>query len=301
LIHRLIFHNDRIVPVDEERLSAGQAGLMNGWGLFTTMRVFQGVPFAYERHWRRLEKDAGRIRLPFPFDPANVRQRLGELLAANQVAEGTARIYMIYNRVGFWQSGESLPDVDLILCTAGLPAYSGEARLGVAEHGRHAGSPLAGVKTTSWLNNVWHLAESQKAGWTEVILLNERGEVAECTSANIFCVKDGSVFTPPLSSGCLEGVTRSVLLEIAPRAGVPMSEKTLRLADLHAADEVFITSTNRSLLGVSEVSGHRYTVVMGRVVQKLERAFDGYMREYVKVAQASACGGAALQGQKPTG
>jgi len=135
---------------------------------------------------------------------------------------------------------------------------------------------------------VWHLAEAQKAGWTEVLLLNERGEAAECTSANIFCVKDGAVFTPPLSSGCLEGVTRSVLMEIAAGAGVSMSEKTLTLADLHAADEVFITSTNRSLLGVSEIAGNKYSVVAGPLVQKLERAFDACMREYV--ARASACG-----------
>jgi branched-chain amino acid aminotransferase len=254
---------------------------MNGWGLFTTTRIFQGEAFAYERHWRRLEKDAKRIRLPFPFHSEKVRQHLGELLAANQVVEGTARIYMIYNRVGFWQSDEPMPEVDLILCTAGLPAHSEEARLAVAEHGRHAASPLAGVKTTAWLNNVWHLAEAQKAGWTEVVLLNERGEVSECTSANIFCAKDGAVFTPPLSSGCLEGVTRSVLLEIAARAGVPMSEKTLRLEDLHAADEVFITSTNRTLLGVSEIAGHKYSVVMGSLVQRLERAFEASMREYV--------------------
>jgi branched-chain amino acid aminotransferase len=157
------------------------------------------------------------------------------------------------------------------------------------------------VKTTAWLNNVWQLAEAQKEGWTEVILLNERGEVAECTSANIFCVKDGTVFTPPLSSGCLEGVTRSILLEIAPRAGVAMSEKTLRLDDLYAADEVFITSTNRTLLGVSEISGRQYSVVMGPVVQKLEREFDATMREYVKVGRASAFGGSALQEPKPAG
>jgi branched-subunit amino acid aminotransferase/4-amino-4-deoxychorismate lyase len=80
-----------------------------------------------------------------------------------------------------------------------------------------------------------------------------------------------------------------------------MSEKTLTLGDFYAADEVFITSTNRSLLGVSEISGHRYSVVAGPVVQKLERAFEAAMREYVKVARASACGGAALQGQKPPG
>src|SRR6202046_2147481 len=173
---------------------------------------------------------------------------------------------MIFNRVGVLTSGEALPEVDLILCTAGLPPHPGEARLGVAEDGRHAASPLAGVKTTSWLNNVWHLAEAQKAGWTEVLLLNERGEVAECTSANIFCVKDGAVFTPPPSSGCLEGVTRSVLLEIAARVDVSMTEKTLKLEDPYAAEEVFITSTNRTLLGVSEISGRRCSVVMGPLV-----------------------------------
>ncbi|MGD0908309.1 MAG: aminotransferase class IV [Candidatus Acidiferrales bacterium] len=282
LIHRHIFHNNRIVTVDAARLSPGQAGLMNGWGIFTTMRIFQGEAFAYERHWQRLEKDAGRIGLPFPFDPEKVRRDLSELLSANQVIEGTARTYMIRNQVGFWQSDEPRPEVDLILCTAGLPSYPGLARLSIAEHGRHAASPLAGVKTTSWLNNVWHLAEAQKAGWTEVILLNERGEVAECTSANIFCVKEGKVLTPPLSSGCLEGVTRSVLIEIAPRAGVQIVEQSIT-----PEEEVFITSTNRTLLGVSEIAGHKYTVVAGPPVQKLERAFDATVREYVAQRAAS--------------
>jgi branched-chain amino acid aminotransferase len=300
LIHRLIFHNDRIVPIDEARLSPAQAGLLNGWGLFTTMRIFQGVPFAYERHWRRLEKDAARIRMPFRFDSDEVRRRLNELLAANQVVEGTVRVYLVYNRIGFWQGDDSMPDVDLILCTAGLPAHADSARLGVAEHGRHAGSALAGVKTTSWLNNVWQLAEAQKAGWTEVILLNERGEVAECTSANIFCVKGGEVFTPPLSSGCLEGVTRSVLLEIAAKAGAVLREKSLTLEDLYSSDEVFITSTNRTLLGVSEIAGRKYSVVMGPLAQKLERAFETSMREYVQVAQASGCGVSTVHESKPT-
>jgi branched-chain amino acid aminotransferase len=301
LIHRLIFHNDRIVPVDEARLSPAQAGLLNGWGLFTTMRIFQGVAFAYERHWRRLEKDAARIRMPFRFDPDEVRRHLNDLLVANQVAEGTVRIYLVYDRIGFWQGDDdAMPDVDLILCTAGLPPHADNARLGVAEHGRHAASPLAGVKTTSWLNNVWQLAEAQKGGWTEVILLNERGEVAECTSANIFCVKGGEAFTPPLSSGCLEGVTRSVLLEIAPKAGVVLRENVLTVEDLYSSDEVFITSTNRTLLGVSEIAGRKYSVVMGQLVQKLERAFETCMREYVKVAQASACGVSTVHESKPT-
>jgi branched-chain amino acid aminotransferase len=287
VIHRYVFHNDRIVPIEQIRLSPGQGGLLSGWGLFTTMRIFQGEAFAYERHWRRLEKDSGRIRLPFPFDPAQVRRHLSELLNANQVVEGTARIYMIYNRVGLWQSDEPMPQVDLILCTAGLPAHPELARLGIAEHGRHAASPLAGVKVTAWLNNVWHLAEAQKQGWSEVVLLNERGEVAECTTANIFSVKDGRVTTPPLSSGCLEGVTRSVLLEIAPRSSVPMIEQTLMPQDLYAADEVFITSTNRSLLGVSEIAGHKYPAAPGPIARKLERAFATTMHDYVAQRTAS--------------
>jgi branched-chain amino acid aminotransferase len=288
VIHRYVSHNDCLIPIEQARLSPGQGGLLSGWGLFTTMRIFQGEAFAYERHWRRLEKDAGKIRLPFPFDPAQVRRQLSELLKANEVVEGTARIYMIYNRVGAWQSDEPMPPVDLILCTAGLPAHPELARLTIGPHGRHAASPLAGVKVTSWLNNVWHLAEAQKAGWSEVVLLNERGEVAECTTANIFSVKNGTVSTPPLSSGCLEGVTRSVLLEIAPSAGVPMIEQTLTPEDLYAAEEIFITSTNRSLLGVCEIAGHKYPGAPGPIAQKLEHAFGAAMREYVTRLTASS-------------
>ncbi len=254
---------------------------MSGWGIFTTLRIFHGVAFAYERHWIRLQKDAGRIRLPFPFEADRVREQLSELVRANHVAEGTARVYIIHNKFGLWQSDEAAPPADLLLCTADLPPHHEPGRLDLCEHGRHAASPLAGVKVTSWLNNVWSLAETQARGYNEVVLLNERGEVAECTAANIFCVRQGKVLTPPLNSGCLEGVTRSVLLEIGPKLGVPVVETTLRPEDLFAAEEVFITSTNRSLLGISEVAGHTFSAAPGPVTQRLELAFRAHMEEYV--------------------
>src|SRR4029077_13382705 len=125
------------------------------------------------------------------------------------------------------RSDEAFPAADLLIYSAGLPAHRETVRLGLREHGRHAASPLAGVKVTSWLNNVWNLYEAQQDGFDEAVLLNERGEVAECTAANIFCARGGRVFTPPLSSGCLEGVTRSILLEIGKDAGVPVEEKVL--------------------------------------------------------------------------
>src|ERR1700690_2169397 len=288
MIHRSIFHNDRLSSIEDVRLSPGQAGLLNGWGLFTTIRIYEGIPFAFERHWKRLVRDAERTHCPFPYQAETVREQLGEVLRANRVKEGCARIYAIYNQVGFWRSDESFPTVDLIIYSADLPSYSERARLGLREKGRHAASPLAGVKVTSWLNNVWSLYEAQRAGFDEVVLLNERGEVAECTAANIFCVKGGRVSTPPLDSGCLEGVTRGVLLETGAAAGVPVEERVLLPQDLFGADEVFISSTNRNLLPVSEIEGRKIGTGAVPVVEKLEKVFAAYVREYIETRAAAS-------------
>jgi branched-chain amino acid aminotransferase len=287
MIHRHIFHNHRLLPIEDVRLSPGQSGLLSGWGLFTTMRVAEGVAFAFERHWKRLTRDAERTHCPFPFEQEKVRAQLGEVLRANGVREGCARIYALGNQIGFWRSDEGFPTADLVICSSELPAYRDPLALGLREQGRHAASPLAGVKVTSWLPNVWALYEAQREGNDEVILLNERGEVAECTAANIFCVRDGRVLTPPLSSGCLAGITREVMMEIGPGAGVPVEERTLFPADLYAAEEVFITSTNRTMLNVSSIAGRAIQIPRDPVARELEKIFAKYVREYVS-AQATA-------------
>jgi len=287
VIHPFISHNESLLPIEKVRLSPGQVGLICGWGIFTTVRISRGEAFAYERHWRRLEKDAAIIRLPMLHTGAKVRVNLHEVIRANKVTEGCARIYLVYNSVGFWQSSEQRPSVDLIIYSAGLPEYREIVRLGLRAHGRHAASPLAGVKTISWLNNVWSIAEANKEGFDEVVMLNERGEVAECTSANIFAVRDGKIYTPPLSSGCLEGITRGILLEIAPEAGLAVVEQTLRPEDLYSAEEVFITSTNRSLISVGEIAGHSISA-SGPVCQRLLELFDAYVSDYVTRRLASA-------------
>lgn len=288
LIHKNIFHNESLLPIEKVRLSPGQAGLICGWGIFTTVRIARGEAFAYERHWRRLEKDAAIIHLPMPYSSAKVRLHLHEVIRANQVAEGAARIYLVYNQVGYWQSEEKLSEVDLIIYTAPLPQYREPVRLALREHGRHAASPLAGVKTISWLQNVWAVSEAQKEGFDEVVLLNERGEVAECTAANIFAVKNGKVFTPPLNSGCLEGVTRGILFEIAPEAGVAVIEQALRPEDLYSSDEIFISSTNRNLIGVGEIAGNKIATAPGPITHQLNELFDTYVTDYVTRRLATA-------------
>lgn len=287
MIHRFVFHNDRLLPVEDVRLSPGQAGLLNGWGLFTTTRIVCGIPFAFERHWKRLKRDAERTYCPFPFAPEEVHNKLDQLLRANQVREGCARIYAIYNQ-GFWSSSEHFPPADLILYSSDLPSYREPVRLGLRENGRHAASPLAGVKVTSWLNNVWNLHQAHQAGFDEVVMLNERGEVAECTAANIFCVRGERVYTPPLDSGCLPGITRSVLLEIGAAVGTPVAERTLLPEDLYSSDEVFISSTNRSMLGVGEIDGRRIASAPGPVTLRLEKAFGDFVRAYIESKSAAS-------------
>lgn len=288
MIHRYIFHNDRLLPVEQVRLSPGQSGLLSGWGLFTTMRIVGGIPFAFERHWKRLARDAERTRCPFSFEEEKVRGQLGEVLRANEVREGCARIYVVSNQIGFWRSDEDFLPADLVITSSGLPSYRDPLRLGLREQGRHAASPLAGVKVTSWLPNVWSLSEASREGYDEVILLNERGEVAECTAANVFCARDGRVFTPPLSSGCLAGITREVVMEVGPSKGMAIEERTLSPEDLYSADEVFISSTNRSMLNVNEIGGKKIAIPREPIARKLETIFNDYVREYVNARSVTA-------------
>lgn len=284
MIHRFVHHNDRLIPVEEVRLSPGQAGLLNGWGVFTTVRMYGGRPFAFGRHWNRLTTDAGRLQIPVPSQADSVFKHLAGLIDANQVKEGCARIYLIYNRIGYWVGDEPVPDVDLILCTADLPRRKGPVRLALQAHGRHAASPLAGVKVTSWLHNVWMLDQTLQRGFDEVILLNERDEVAECTAANIFCVKGGKVTTPPLSAGCLAGITRATVLEIGEQAGLRIVEATLRVQDLYDADEVFITSTTREVQPVSEIEGRKVGHNAAPVTGRLAKAFSDYVAHSLQEA-----------------
>ena len=122
MIHRFVFHNQELQPVEKTRWSPGQAGLICGWGLFTTVRIVQGEAFAYERHWRRVEKDAGITRLPLTYSGAKVRVNLQEVIRANKVNEG-AREFIWSGTVGMWKSEEEMPEVDLVITTADLPEY----------------------------------------------------------------------------------------------------------------------------------------------------------------------------------
>lgn len=280
-MHRFLFHNDRILSLQDVRLSPGQAGLFNGWGVFTTLRIFNGCPFASERHWKRLSIDARRLQIPFNFEYEALLARLRELIQVNEVKNGCARVYFVYNKVGYWCSDESFPVTDVVMYTNELIAREGMVKVCLIPYGRLAARQLAGTKVTSWLDNVWSLEQARHRGFDEAILLNERGEVAECTAANVFCVRNGKVETPPLSSGCLAGVSREILLEIGPAAGIPIIERPLSLQDLYRAEEVFITLTTRNAQAVSQIEYHTLLQAPGVITVRLGQIFSEYVDRYL--------------------
>ena len=280
MLHRHILHNGVIREVSEPVLSPGQSGLLSGWGVFSTLRVADGVLFAFERHWARIRRDAAAFHISVPDDAGEVQRQLLELVEANQAHNAALRLAIVRNGPGMWADPSVGRASDLIALTADSKDWGDSVKLAYVRDARHAASPFAGTKILSWAMNLTWLESVQSRGFDEAILLNERGEVAECTSANIFIANGSQVWTAPLSSGCLPGITREVLLGDIHLPGIAIGEKTLMPADLESADEVFITSTTRNLLPVLQIE-EKKVGRSERALQALERAFSEFVKGYV--------------------
>lgn len=279
MIHPHVLHNGRIRGSEELCLRAGQAGLFTGWGVFSTVKVARGVLFAFERHWARMRKDADLLRVPFPWSVDELRGELMKVVEANGAAEATLRVLVVRNGGTMWSGPGGESEADLVAFTAERGEWGASARLGIVPNARHAANQFAGAKMTSWaMNLVWY-EEAHLRGLDEVVLLNERGEVSECTSANIFAVFGNEVVTPPLDAGCLPGVTRELLLETVRVPGITVREGRLSLKDLERAGGIFITSTTRDLLPVGEIEGLAIREEQP-VRDALQAAFRAYEEDY---------------------
>jgi branched-chain amino acid aminotransferase len=278
----LIFHNGRIIPLSKARLSPGQMGLLMGWGVFTTLRVYEGKPFAFDRHWARMSHDAERLGMSLGREQEAVRQSVSKLAEANNRPEAMARVSFVKNRGGLWAEAGDSPETDLLIFTRQLVEWPAAHRLKLQQHALYSATRLAGAKMLSWVQYAGLLEKAHAEGFDDVLLLNESGHLAECTSANIFLVRENRVLTPPLASGCLPGVTRDVLGEVVPQAGFELSEQNLTPDDLASASEVFISSTTREVAAVGSIDpGWRYDAP-GKITMALERCFKDYVRSYLR-------------------
>ena len=281
-MHRYLLHNGDIRDTRDAVLSPGQVGFLNGWGVFSTLRVSEGVLFAYSRHYARMQRDAGLMRVPFLTGPEDLHKALVSLVDANHAFNATLRVAIVRNKGGLFEAPQIGPDADLIAFTADLANWGSGVHLNYVPQGRHGASPYSGLKVTSWAQNLTWNEKAHADGYDEVLLLNEHGQVSECTSANVFALRGNEVLTPPLAtSGCLPGVTRAILLEEIQVPGLTIREQILAPADVEAADGVFITSTTRDLVPVVSVD-NRPLKQAPDALNRLLAAFQGYRSTYVQ-------------------
>lgn len=261
-----VWVNGRLVSADEPSVSAIDHGVTVGDGAFETCKVVGGRGFAVTRHLRRMDRSLAGLGLP-PASHERVLAGVSAVLgAAGEMPWGRLR-WTITGGLGPLGS-DRLDSALTYVVTAG-PVAPPPPSVGIVTvpWTRNERSATVGLKTTSYAENVVALAEAQRRGAVEAVLANTRGELCEGTGSNVFVVRDGVVVTPPLSSGCLAGVTRELILEWGRAAGVAMVEETLPLSVLERADEVFLTSSLKDVRPVTSVDGRVLTV--GPVTRRL--------------------------------
>jgi branched-chain amino acid aminotransferase len=204
-----------------------------------------------------------------------------KLAAANHQPECAARLSFIKNQGGFWADAPGCPPTDLLIFTRELATWPASNKLLLIPDGIFSHGKLAGAKMLSWVQNAGTLERVHREGYDDALLLNEQGHLAECTSANVFLVRGREVLTPPLTSGCLPGITRDSLLEIIPAAGYKVVEQDLTPKDLDSAEEVFISSTTREVVGVGSIQPNWKYPAPGKVTTELARAFQGYVKAHL--------------------
>src|ERR1044072_1670015 len=271
---RLVYPNDRILDLGEAAVARTIAGLLYGWGVFTTLRIYDGRAFAFDYHWERLLCHAERARAQVPLEIEEARRALNDLIKANAVEQGRARITALKGEAGSWR-GATAREADVLMFTSSeVFRASPNLAITISPYRVLSSGPLAGVKRTAMIENLLALEEGRSRGFDEAIMLNERGEVVCATAANIFWVQGDEVFTPSQATGCIGGITRRLACEIATKFKLHVVEGSFTTQRLMEAREVFLTSTAREIAIVSSFDLKVYNRKEARIAKLISREFQ---------------------------
>lgn len=263
--------NGELDDADRLRISPLDHGLLVGDGVFETLRVYDGVPFAWTRHFERLGRSASGIGLPTP-SAGTLREAADAVLAANGLREARLRITVTGGEAPLGsERGHGAPTV--IVAASELAPRPDVADVVTIPWARNEHGAVAGLKTISYAENVRALAYAREHGAGEAVFPNTRGDLCEATGSNVFLVLAGVLHTPPGETGCLLGVTRALVLELAAGLDVPIEEAALPLDSLHRADEAFLSSTTREVQAIGRVDGQPLPVAPGPLTRRLADAF----------------------------
>jgi len=274
------------VPEAEARISVFDHGLLHGDGVFEGLRSYAGRVFRLDAHLDRLWASARAICLEIPLAKEVMAKAVIDTLAANDLKDGYIRLIVTRGAgtLGLDPNRCSNPQVIIIADTISLypqEFYDQGLRIVTAATQRIQPAALSPrIKSLNYLNNIMAKLEGLRAGCVEALMLNHKGEVAECTGDNVFVVRSGRLLTPPPDAGILEGITRNAVMELAHAAGIDCREATLTRHDLYTADECFLTGTAAEVIPVVDIDGRTIgSGAPGPITSRLKDDFHTLVRQ----------------------
>ena len=266
-----------MLPNHRARVSPLDRGFLVGDGAFETLRAYNGSIFAITRHWRRLVHSCDVLRIQPP--PLELfTSAMQQTLSASPLRDARVR-FTVTNGEGH-AGHEPTPATCTMVCHAvPAPVHQDAERVVMVPWPRNERGALAGVKSVSYGENTVALAHALNAGAGEAIFTNTRGDLCEGSTTNIFLVRDGTVLTPPLSSGCLNGVTRALVIDLCQANGIPVREVPLPASALAQSDEAFLTSSTREVQPIASVDGTPISKTVGPLTKRVAQLYRNLVIE----------------------
>jgi branched-chain amino acid aminotransferase len=258
-----IYIDGKFYAQSDAKVSVFDHGLLYGDGIFEGIRFYNGRVFRLEEHLDRLWDSARSIRLEIPMSAREMTEALLETIRENGLREGYIRLIVTRGVGNLGLNPEQCKRPSVIIIAATVTLYpeamyqKGLTVVTCATRRTNPGSLNPAVKSLNYLNNVMARIEANLAGADEALMLNDAGNVAECTADNVFIIKRGHIFTPPITAGALRGITRGIVFEIAAELGLKVVETDVTRHDVFIADECFLTGTAAEIIPVIEVDGRR--------------------------------------------
>jgi branched-chain amino acid aminotransferase len=258
LMAELVYLNGSIIPYQEARIPVLDYGFLHGYGLFETMRAYDGRVFRLEKHLRRLEH-AGQL-LEIPVDRIELEAAVNNTLRVNSLRNARIRITVSVGEGGLTPDPATCSRPTVVVMADEYEPYSEQVyqrgfRAVVSSLRRNSQSPLSLLKSTSYLESMLAKQEARRAGAEETICLNERGLLAEASMSNTFLVVEDTLKTPTIESGILPGITRETILELAGELDIKSMECDIKVNELQCAREAFLTSSLIEVMPLIEVGG----------------------------------------------
>lgn len=277
---RQVYINGSLLPEDQAMVSVFDHGLLYGDGVFEGIRVYGGKVFLLQEHVDRLYESANSIRLEIPMSPEDMATAIEQTVATNNLTDGYVRLVVTRGAgtLGLDLRRTENPQVIIIADTITMyPSEmyeNGMALVTASTIRNHPAAISPRVKSLNYLNNIMAKSEGTDAGSEEALMLNHKGEVAECTGDNIFIVKKNIIKTPPPEAGILEGITRNSVIQLARSMDMTVVETALERHDIFIADECFLTGTAAEVIAVVSLDGR--TIGDGKPGPVTRRLLDGF-------------------------